>query len=145
VFLPLTSTPQACQSELISTMPDQPQTIKHCDKFSVHPTPRRWKASIVIQTLETKAAQQTFVEKQQQSAAQAHESSKRRDSAVSLSNCGSPVSEPFESPSESELLVTSESPDQISKHFSTLGSLEAGLNQETSRRNSNWSRIFCQS
>jgi len=141
----------------MSKMPEQPHIVKYCDQELIHPQPRHPVPIIEIERIAANAEKQgspdlAFASQQQPQAQQEQRPQtkpdqipqrKRKDSAAPSLNCGSPVSEQYEQASKSELLVASHSPKHVPEHFSNSGLLEAGFNQETSRRNSNWRRFFC--
>jgi len=141
----------------MSTMPEQPHIVKYCDQELIHPQPRHPVPVIEIERIaanaEKRASPDLAFESQQQPQAQQQPQPqtkpdqipqrKRKDSAAPSLHCASPVSEQYEQASGNEPLVPSHSPKHVPEHFSNSGLLEAGFNQETSRRNSNWRRFFC--
>jgi len=141
----------------MSAMPEQPHIVKYCDQELIHPQPRHPVPIIEIERIAANAEKQAspdlaFASQQQPQAQQQPQPQskpdqipqrKRKDSAAPSLHCCSPVLEKYEQASANELLATSHSPKHVPEHFSNSGLLEAGFNQETSRRNSNWRRFFC--
>jgi len=141
----------------MSAMPEQPHIVKYCDQELIHPQPRHPVPIIEIERIAANAEKQAspdlaFASQQQPQAQQQPQPQtkpdqipqrKRKDSAAPSLSCDSPISERYEQASKNELLVASHSPKHVPEHFSNSGLLEAGFNQETSRRNSNWRRFFC--
>jgi len=143
----------------MSKMPEQPHIVKYCDQELIHPQPRHPVPIVEIERIAANAEKQAspdlaFASQQQPQAQQEQRPQpqtkpdqspqrKRKDSAAPSLSCDSPISEQYEQASKNELLAASHSPKHVPEHFSNSGLLEAGFNQETSRRNSNWRRFFC--